>query len=353
MEKMMQYDPQKRPTAAQLLEHEYFKDFVSPVQNSIYGKSNKGFFNKTNEINSNLRKSSAVSKRLESRKSKLDSRGVNKNSFYKSRQKNPDRVPSKPPANSYFNNPTNAGLPSIGKDSPSETKNEGEFPAGKRLLMNSGERNRSLPSGKGLNKYEDMDSTPGASGGILGKYYKNKEDFGHAVGYTPGGGLSKGQPDASNSYAIYNRGGIGGGLTKITRKESAKEDKPPLYSGANYGGISKYNFKKEDENDGERLPSVSNRQALGGGLSLGVKRNIGSKLGSKEGSRGNIPSGGGLGEVSKDNDYTNGLPNLNKYSQLGGLGGGLSKGGINKNGLSSISGGGLSKAGGGLGRFNL
>jgi serine/threonine protein kinase len=87
MEKMMQYDPQKRPTAAQLLEHEYFKDFVSPVQNSIYGKSNKGFFNKSNEINSNLRKSSAVSKRLESRKSKLDSRGVNKNSFYKSRQK--------------------------------------------------------------------------------------------------------------------------------------------------------------------------------------------------------------------------------------------------------------------------
>lgn len=349
----MQYDPQKRPTAAQLLEHDYFKDFVSPVQNSIYGKSNKGFFNKTNEINSNLRKSSAVSKRLESRKSKLDSRGVNKNSFYKSRQKNADRVPSKPPANSYFNNPTNAGLPSIGKDSPSETKNDSNFPNGKRLLMNSGERNRSLPSGKGLSKYGDMDSTPGVSGGILGKYYNNKQDFGHAVGYNPGGGLSKGQVDSSDSYGIYGGGGIGGGLSKVPRKDSAKDDKPPLYSGLNYGGISKYNAKKDEENNGERLPSVTNRQALGGGLGVGVKRNIGSKLGSKEGSRGNIASGGGLGEVTKDNDYTNGLPNLNKYSQLGGLGGGLSKGGINKNGLSSISGGGLSKAGGGLGRFNL
>jgi hypothetical protein len=354
MEKMMQYDPQKRPTAAQLLEHDYFKDFVSPVQNSIYGKSNKGFFNKTNEINSNLRKSSAVSKRLESRKSKLDSRGVNKNSFYKSRQKNPDRVPSKPPANSYFNNPTNAGLPSIGKDSPSESKNEGGLPPGKRLLMNSGERNRSLPSGKGLSKYGDMDSTPGAGGGgILGKYYKNKEDFGHAVGYNPGGGLSKAPADAADAYGIYTGSvGAGGGLTKLSKKESSKDDKPPVYGGLNYGGISKYTAKKDEENDGEHLPSVTNRQALGGGLSLGVKRNIGSKLGSKEGTRGNIPSGGGLGELSQDNDYTNGLPNLNKYSQLGGLGGGLSKGGASKNGLSSIGGGGLSK-GGGLGRFNL
>lgn len=87
MEKMMQYDPQKRPTASQCLEHDYFKDFVAPVQTSIYGKSNKGFFNKANDTTSNMRKSSGMSKRLESRKSKLESRGVNKNSFYKSKQK--------------------------------------------------------------------------------------------------------------------------------------------------------------------------------------------------------------------------------------------------------------------------
>jgi serine/threonine protein kinase len=87
MEKMMQFDPEKRPTAAQCLEHDYFKDYVSPSQGSVYGKSNKSFFNPANEINSNMRKSSALSKRLESRKSKVESRGINKNSFYKSRQK--------------------------------------------------------------------------------------------------------------------------------------------------------------------------------------------------------------------------------------------------------------------------
>ena len=56
---MMEFDPQKRPTAAECLEHEYFKDFVPPVQTSVYGKSNKSFFNKSNEINSGVRKPSA------------------------------------------------------------------------------------------------------------------------------------------------------------------------------------------------------------------------------------------------------------------------------------------------------
>lgn len=356
MEKMMQYDPQKRPTASQCLEHEYFKDFVSPVQNSIYGKSNKSFFNKTNEINSNLRKSSAVSKRLESRKSKLESRGVNKNSFYKNRQKNPDRVPSKPPPNSYFNNPVKAGLPSIGKDSPKDIDNATKYSVNKRLLMNSGEKNRGL-SNNPVNKFEDLDNAN--SGSILNKYYKNSQGMTGAQNYNPGGGLSRPLGENSDTYGIYNSGGIGGGLggglTKIARKDSMKGEKPPAYGGYNYGGggIAKYS-KKTDE-DGEHFPSVTNRQALGSGVSVGSRRNIGAALGSKEGSRGKIPSGGGLGgfgSLSRKKESDSELPTLNKYANGGGLGG---LGGMNKGGLSKPSlgmGGGLSK-GGGLGRYNL
>lgn len=372
MEKMMQYDPQKRPTAAQCLEHDYFKDFVPPVQNSIYGKSNKSFFNKTNEINNNLRKSSAVSKRLESRKSKLESRGINKNSFYKNRQKNPNKIPSKAPANSYFNNPENAGLPSIGKDSPSENK----FGISKRGFMGSGDRNHSLPSGKDLTKYASPDSQDGGS--ILNKYYKNSQGQTGAQDYNPLGGLSKplgglSKPigglskaniGSTDAYGIYSGsgGGLGGGLgglSKVPKKDSSSIDnKPPAYGGFNYGGggISKYAKNTDSQEGGEHLPSVTNRQALGSGVSVGSRRNIGSNMGSKEGPRRNIPSGGGLGgfgSLSRKKDSNSELPNLNKYSNaggLGGVGGGLSKGGLSKGGL----GGGLAKAGeGGLGRYNL
>lgn len=347
MEKMMQYDPQKRPTASQCLEHDYFKDVISPVSNSIYGKSNKGFFNKANEINSNVRKSSAVSKRLESRKSKLESRGVNKNSFYKTREKNPDRLPSKPPANSYFNNPAKAGLPSIGKDS-----SKGFGGLAKRPLMGSGERNRSIPSGKNSNIIND-----GNSGGILGKYYKNNQGLAGAQDSTPVG-LSKGyNPD---SYGYYdgnkynNEGGLSGvgGNSKISRKDSRKDSskgiKPSLYGGHDYGGglgISKY---KNDENDEERFPSVTNKQALGSGSKKGGDH------GSKEGSRSKLVSGGlgGFGGLKQygakpaaEKDSGTELPNLNKYSNAGGLGG------LNKGGL-QLGSGGLSK-GGGLGRYNL
>jgi serine/threonine protein kinase len=226
MEKMLEFNPQNRPTASQLLEHDYFKDYVSPVQNSIAGKSTKSFFNKTNEIN--VRKSSAVSKRLESRKSKLESRGINKNSFYKQRQKNPDSIPSKPPANSYFNNPTKAGLPTIGKDS---SKGFNGASANKRTPINSGDRNKSLPA-----KYVGSDAN---SGGILGKYYKNNQGTAGAQEYTPGGSLNKAGYN-SDAYGLYGGGGLGGGLgkvsggltkagglggfTKVTRKESRGAD---------------------------------------------------------------------------------------------------------------------------------
>ena len=75
MHKMMQYNPLKRPTASQLLEHDYFKGFT-PSNNSTGSKyaggSKKNFFNPSNDINTGLRKSSAK-KRLESRKQKLES----------------------------------------------------------------------------------------------------------------------------------------------------------------------------------------------------------------------------------------------------------------------------------------
>lgn len=204
MEKMLEFNPQNRPTASQLLEHDYFKDYVSPAQTSIYGKSNKSFFNKTNEIN--VRKSSAASKRLESRKSKLESRGINKNSFYKNRQKNPEKLPSKPPANSYFNNITKAGLPGVGKDSSKGFGSGSGSGTNKRTLMNSGERNRSLPA-------KNIGSSGGDSGGILGKYYKNNQGMSGAQEYTPGGSLSK-KSYGSDAYGLYGANGGGGGLSK-------------------------------------------------------------------------------------------------------------------------------------------
>jgi hypothetical protein len=72
---MMLFDPKKRPTAAQCLQHPYMKDFqpINVASGSKYGGgSNKNFFNPNNEINNPLRKSSA-NKRLESRKQKLES----------------------------------------------------------------------------------------------------------------------------------------------------------------------------------------------------------------------------------------------------------------------------------------
>ena len=220
--------------------------------------------------------------------------------------------------------------------------------------MNSGDRNRSIPSGKGSSKYGSMnDGTPGS---IIGKYYKNNQGMAGAQNYNPGGGLSKGGLGNGDSYGIYGGAGGGlskGGLSKALRKDSNKVDKPPAYGGFNYGapGISKYRNKDYDDKE-ERLPSVTNRQALGNDSSAGSKRSIGSKIGSKEGSRGKIPSGGalgGFGDIARQKDSSNGLPNLNKHSGAGGLGG-LNKGGLSKAGLGSL-GGGLSK--GGLGRYNL
>lgn len=99
MHQMMQFNPLKRPTATQCLQHEYFRNFSPPniASSSKYANgSKKNFFNPANEINTQIRKSSAT-KRLESRKSKLESQGkINKNSFYKLRSKNPDYLPNKP-----------------------------------------------------------------------------------------------------------------------------------------------------------------------------------------------------------------------------------------------------------------
>lgn len=344
MEKMMQYDPQKRPTASQCLEHPYFKDFISPAQTSIYGKSKNSFFNKTNEI-SNLRKSSAVSKRLESRKSHLESRGIDKNSFYKNKSKH--------------------GLSGVKKASPHANEGLSKYYPTKHGALNSGYRDQSLPSGKGSSKYGSMHNGP--PGGVVGKYYKNNnQGMAGAQNYNPGGGLSKGGLGKADSYGIYGGagGGLskGGGISKIARKDSSKGDPSP-YGGFSYGAPNISKYKNKDNEGAERLPSVTNRQALGSGVSIGSRRGIGAKLGSKEGSRGKIPSGGGLGgfgSIPRPKDSTNnGLPTLNKFSNPGGLSG-LGKGGLNKGGLGGgLSkgglgglGGGLSK-GGGLGRYNL
>ena len=258
------------------------------------------------------------------------------------------------PANSYFNNPTKAGLPALKKESPDhDYKNISKYSVNKRM-MGSGERNRSLPSGKGSSKYAQMSSHNGAMGNNTNSY-----------GIYAGSGLG-------NSGLTKGGGGlVKGGLSKNIRKDSSKGDKPPTYGGYNnyggYGGgggglLSKYR-KKSTDSDEEHFPSVTNRQALGSGISIGSRRNIGSNVGSKEGSRGRVGVGGhsGIGGLGgggglsgyhppNKNDSNKGLPNLSKYSNSGGLGkvGGLSKG-LNKGGLNLDSG--LSK--GGLGRYNL
>ena len=78
MMKMMQFDPQKRPTAKQLLQHEYFNDYVPPSISSPnpYGSGSK--FHNPNE-------GSKSRARVDSRKQKIGSSNINKNSFYRSR----------------------------------------------------------------------------------------------------------------------------------------------------------------------------------------------------------------------------------------------------------------------------
>jgi len=355
MNKMMEFDPQKRPTAAECLEHEYFKDFVPPVQTSVYGKSNKSFFNKSNEINSGVRKPSAVSKRLESRKSKLGSSHINKDSFYKTKNKIQSKVPIRSPPNSYFNNPSKAGLGVNYGGISSYLKN--------RNKMNSRENNRKIPSGKTKPMLKKQDSNPES---ILHKYSNNNQGMSGAQNYQPGG-LSKNRP--SEGYGLYNKakGGGLGGYGKIARKDSSKiADKPPAYGNYNYGGggISKYLAKRKGEQDPNKLPNVTNRQALGSGASIGSRRNVGSGLGSKGSNRSHIPSGGGLGRYGsgqRAREKESELPKLNKFSKPGGLGGigkvgglgGVGKvGGLSKGGLGVLGGGGLGK-GGGLGRHNL
>jgi len=345
----MQFDPAKRPTAIECLEHDFFKDFEPPVQSSVLGKSNKSFFNKSNDINSGVRKPSAVSKRLESRKSKLGSSGINKDSFYKTKNKIPAKIPVKAPPGSYFNNPVKTGSGS-GSGSGSYS-GIGKYLKNRNANMASRERNRNIPSGDAKSKIFKQDSN---SSSILGKYSKNYQGMTGAQNYQPGGGLSKGV--ASEAYGIYgkNSGGLGnGGLGKVDRADSSSNmEKPPSYGsygGYGGGGMSKYVKNGADKG---KLPNVTNRQALGSGVSIGSNRNIGSELGSKSGSRGNIPSGGGLqgygGRRKKGTDAE--LPNLNKYSNSSGLGG-LRKGGMAKGGLGVMSGSGLGK--GGLGRNNL
>lgn len=121
MHKMMEYNPHKRPTASQLLEHDYFKGFNPPNLNTgskYAGGSRKKFFNPSNDIDTGLRKSSAK-QRLESRKQKLESQGkINKNSFYNHRQKNPNVLGNKPTVNPYqpsFNKKqSDSSLPAVG-----------------------------------------------------------------------------------------------------------------------------------------------------------------------------------------------------------------------------------------------
>lgn len=112
---------------------------------SQQGSSNKNFFNPTNEIRNPNGPSSRKS-------SKLGSRGINKNSFYRTRH-NPDVLGNKPtlgsggagsnydPKNSYYNNYHNKdaigqGLPSI--NNPNAASIASNMPGSKGSNLNSG-----------------------------------------------------------------------------------------------------------------------------------------------------------------------------------------------------------------------
>lgn len=97
MMKMMVFDPQKRPTASQCLQHPYFEGFTyNPAANpALQGanSSNKNFFNPNNDIN----KPTSNSKRIESRKGILSRKDdVNKNNFYMQKGGRVDYLPNKP-----------------------------------------------------------------------------------------------------------------------------------------------------------------------------------------------------------------------------------------------------------------
>lgn len=87
MYQMLKYDPQKRPTAAQCLQHPFFAGFVPPVQESSPNTSNKNFYNPVNEIVHPTRETSAGKRQIFSRKDTGISSKELKNSFYKSKNK--------------------------------------------------------------------------------------------------------------------------------------------------------------------------------------------------------------------------------------------------------------------------
>ena len=82
MEKMMTFDPQKRLTAAQCLNHPYFQGFSlnTNVGVGLANSSKNNFFNANNDFQA----PGSKQMRIESRKGVLSRKSsVNKNSFYK------------------------------------------------------------------------------------------------------------------------------------------------------------------------------------------------------------------------------------------------------------------------------
>ncbi len=122
MLKMMHFDPAKRPTATQCLQHPFFEgfSFQTQAQKSNYGNSGKNFFNANNEI---TKLPSSKANRIDSRKGVVSRRNsIKKNSFYLQKT-NPDYLPNKPilpsnrPADGYFRKPgegSSTQLPTIG-----------------------------------------------------------------------------------------------------------------------------------------------------------------------------------------------------------------------------------------------
>eukprot|EP00347_Sterkiella_histriomuscorum_P022691 403337518 len=193
MLKMMIFDPQKRPTAQQCLQHPYFEGFTyNPAANPVLqgaNSSNKNFFNPNNDIN----KPTSNSKRIESRKGILSRKDdVNKNNFYMQKGQ-PYALPNKPTVvgsghgssesvpQGYFNKgPIGSGISNSGSGVNLPQLNN---PYVSSALKNSAigqNRNKSLPQYQGY-KYGGIGGSGiGGGGGIGGSNFdSNTNAYGH------------------------------------------------------------------------------------------------------------------------------------------------------------------------------
>ena len=353
MLKMLTFDPQKRLTAQQALQHPYFDGFTyNPAQlvqpSSSGGQqsvlpglpggagpgglntSNRNFFqNPNNDIN----KPSSNSKRIESRKGILSRKdSVNKNNFYLQKGKVPDYLPNKPTvvgsrgsegiANSYFNkNPIGSGGSGSGQSAGAMLPVLGN-PYQSSVAKNSalgGNRVKSLPPGA-------TGAPGGGPGGYMPSYKYGGVGGGADAGY---GEQSQGaQGSVGSSHGHNNNGGEHRLPTIQSRQGRAPDSRGQPLSGIT--SIPKYNSGLGGA--GSSIIGGAGSASLGpSSQSVPPNGGGGYKYGGGAGASSGI--GGAIGTLGQAPSYNFG--SIPKYSTSGiaggigslGLGGGANSSG--------------------------